>query len=52
MLGAFATGTGELSLPSVLAAVRERFPGEVGEMNARAVEAGYRAAAAGPAAGG
>ncbi len=46
MLGVFAAGTGELSLASALAAVQERFPGQVGEVNARAVEAGYRAAAA------
>jgi 2-oxoacid:acceptor oxidoreductase gamma subunit (pyruvate/2-ketoisovalerate family) len=44
MLGAFARVTGELSLESVLAAVRERFSGQLREINERAVEAGYRAA--------
>ncbi len=43
MLGAFARATGELSLHSVLAAVREKFSGDLGESNARAVKAGYHA---------
>lgn len=44
MLGAFARVSGELSLKSVLAAVGQKFSGEVREINERAVEAGYRAA--------
>jgi pyruvate ferredoxin oxidoreductase gamma subunit len=39
LLGAFATLSGVVSLGSVLAAIRERFPGETGERNAAAAEA-------------
>lgn len=41
LLGAFAALTGQVSLRAVLDAVRERFPGEVGERNARAAEAAH-----------
>jgi pyruvate ferredoxin oxidoreductase gamma subunit len=39
LLGGFAALTGSLRLSSVLAAVRERFPGEAGEGNAAAAQA-------------
>lgn len=42
LLGAFAAVTGELSLDAVLQAVRSKFPGELGEKNARVVEESYR----------
>ncbi len=38
LLGAFAALTGELSLGSVAAAIRERFPGTTGEQNVAAAE--------------
>jgi len=41
LLGAFAALTGVVALPSVLAAVRERFPGAAGEGNAAAAEAAH-----------
>jgi pyruvate ferredoxin oxidoreductase gamma subunit len=41
LLGAFAALTGVVSLGSVLDAVRERFPGELGEGNASAAEAAH-----------
>jgi pyruvate ferredoxin oxidoreductase gamma subunit len=41
LLGGFAALTGQVSLAAVLRAIRERFPGEVGEGNARAAEAAY-----------
>ncbi len=41
LLGGFAALTGEVSLGSVVDAIRERFPGRVGEGNARAAEAAY-----------
>jgi pyruvate ferredoxin oxidoreductase gamma subunit len=41
LLGAFAALTGQVSLQAVLDAVRERFPGELGEGNARAAEAAH-----------
>ena len=41
LLGAFAALTGRVSLTAVCDAIRERFPGEVGERNARAAEAAY-----------
>jgi pyruvate ferredoxin oxidoreductase gamma subunit len=41
LLGGFAALTGQVSLGAVLRAIRERFPGEVGEGNARAAEAAY-----------
>jgi pyruvate ferredoxin oxidoreductase gamma subunit len=41
LLGGFAALTGQISLGAVLCAIRERFPGEVGERNVRAAEAAY-----------
>ena len=42
LLGTFAGFSKELSLESVLRAVRSKFPGELGEKNARVVEESYR----------
>ena len=42
LLGAFAAVTKELSLDAVLKAVRKRFPGDLGEKNARVVEESYQ----------
>lgn len=39
LLGAFAAMTGELRLSSVLAAIRQKFSGKIGEANAAAAEA-------------
>lgn len=47
LLGGFAAQTGVVSLASVLAAIRQRFPGEVGEANVRAAEAAYAVVARG-----
>jgi len=44
MVGAFAGMTGLVSLESIQAAVKERFAGKVGEMNAEAVAKAYEAA--------
>ena len=41
LLGAFAAITQELSLEATLKAVRNKFPGELGEKNARVVEESY-----------
>jgi pyruvate ferredoxin oxidoreductase gamma subunit len=41
LLGGFAALTGQVGLQSVLDAIRARFPGQVGEGNARAAEAAY-----------
>jgi len=41
LLGGFAALTGQLKLDSVLAAIRERFPGAAGEGNAAAAEDCY-----------
>jgi pyruvate ferredoxin oxidoreductase gamma subunit len=41
LLGAFAALTGVITLPSVVAAIRERFQGPVGEGNAAAAQAAY-----------
>jgi pyruvate ferredoxin oxidoreductase gamma subunit len=41
LLGAFAALTRELSLDAVLKAVQNRFPGELGEKNARVVRESY-----------
>lgn len=41
MLGAFAALTGVITLPSVVAAIGERFEGSVGEGNAAAARAAY-----------
>lgn len=42
LLGAFSAVTKELSLDAVLKAVRSRFPGDLGEKNARVVEESYK----------
>ena len=42
LLGGFAALTGQVALSAVLDAIRDRFPGAVGEGNARAAEAAYR----------
>ena len=41
LMGAFSAITGEVSLPAVLRAIRSKFPGEVGEKNARAAQHMY-----------
>ena len=41
LLGGFAALTGAISIESVVAAIRERFPGAVGEGNAAAARAAY-----------
>jgi len=41
LLGAFAALTGEVKLESVLKAIREKFPGKVGEKNATAAKLAY-----------
>lgn len=43
LLGAFAAATGEIALEAVQRAVRERFPGEIGERNATAAARGHAA---------
>jgi pyruvate ferredoxin oxidoreductase gamma subunit len=42
LLGAFAAVTNELTLKAAVSAVRSRFPGELGEKNARVVEESYK----------
>ena len=42
LLGGFAALTGQISLTAVAGAIRERFPGAVGEGNVRAAEAAYQ----------
>lgn len=42
LLGAFAALTGVVGLAPVLQAIRDRFPGEVGEANARTATAAHR----------
>jgi pyruvate ferredoxin oxidoreductase gamma subunit len=44
MLGAFAGTTGLVTLASLKAAIKERFGGKVGDLNAEAVEKAYKAA--------
>jgi pyruvate ferredoxin oxidoreductase gamma subunit len=44
MVGAFAGSTGLVTLESLKAAVKERFGGKVGDLNAEAVEKAYKAA--------
>jgi len=44
MVGAFAGMTGLVSLESIQAAVKERFPGKVGDLNAEAVTKAYNEA--------
>jgi pyruvate ferredoxin oxidoreductase gamma subunit len=41
MLGAFAALSGQISAPSVAAAIRARFPGMLGERNVAAAEAAF-----------
>lgn len=43
MLGAFAKASGLVSLKAIQNAVQSRFPGKVGELNAKAVEEAYEA---------
>jgi len=45
LLGGFAALTGAVSIESVVAAIRDRFPGRVGEGNAAAARAAYDSAA-------
>ena len=44
LLGAFAAISGQFHLESVLKAIRDKFPGRVGESNATAAQAAYEAA--------
>ena len=44
LLGAFAAISGQFHLESVLKAIRDKFPGRVGESNATAAQAAYDAA--------
>ncbi len=41
LLGGFAAITGELRIASVLAAIRQKFPGKLGDTNAAAAQAAY-----------
>ncbi len=41
LLGAFAGATGEIEPGSIMEAVKERFPGKVGERNAEAIQEAY-----------
>ncbi len=41
LLGAWAAGTGEVSLPAIQRAYQHRFPGALGEKNCRAAQMGY-----------
>jgi pyruvate ferredoxin oxidoreductase gamma subunit len=50
LLGAFAALTGKVHLKSVAEAIREAFPGKVGDANIAAATAAYEAVAAEPAA--
>ena len=49
LLGAFAALTGVVKLKSVAEAIRQQFPGKVGESNVAAATAAYEAVAAEPA---
>ena len=51
LLGAFSALTGVVSLDSVSAAIRERFPGSIGDRNAAAASAAYDAIREGVSAG-
>lgn len=44
LLGGFAAITGQLSFESVAKAIRDKFPGKVGESNVAAAQAAYHAA--------
>ena len=50
LLGAFAALTGVVQLKSVAEAIRQQFPGKVGDSNIAAATAAYEAVAAAPAA--
>jgi pyruvate ferredoxin oxidoreductase gamma subunit len=50
LLGAFAALTGLVHLHSVAAAIRQAFPGKIGDANVAAATAAYEAIAAAPAA--
>jgi pyruvate ferredoxin oxidoreductase gamma subunit len=41
LLGAFAGATGEIRPESIVSAVKDRFPGKVGEKNAEALLEAY-----------
>lgn len=41
LLGAFAGATGEIEAESIKEAVKERFPGKVGDRNAEAIQEAY-----------
>ncbi|SFM72525.1 pyruvate ferredoxin oxidoreductase subunit gamma [Methanolobus profundi] len=41
LLGAFAGATGEIQPESIMEAVKERFPGKVGDKNAEAIQEAY-----------
>ncbi len=41
LIGAFAGATGDVSVESIKQAIRSRFPGEIGEKNAEAVQKAY-----------
>lgn len=41
ILGAFCKGTGEVKLESIIRAVKQQWPGRLGELNVKAVEAAY-----------
>jgi pyruvate ferredoxin oxidoreductase gamma subunit len=43
LLGGFAAVTGQLAIDSVLKAIKEKFPGKVGEANAKAAQAAFEA---------
>ncbi len=49
LLGGFAAMTGMLKLESVVAAIRGKFPGKIGESNVQAAEAAYELAVHGGA---
>jgi pyruvate ferredoxin oxidoreductase gamma subunit len=41
LMGAFAGVTGLISVEAMIKSVKERFPGEIGEKNARAIQKAY-----------
>jgi pyruvate ferredoxin oxidoreductase gamma subunit len=44
LLGAFAALTGALRIEAILEAIRDKFPGKIGELNAAAAQDAYRTA--------
>ena len=42
LLGAFAGATGEIEPESIMEAVKERFPGKIGDKNAEAIQEAYK----------